>query len=424
MSQESTTRNTSVIWLLMGILFTNIGNAVHILTLAKWTYDLTGSSKVFGGALAFEQLAGFGMGIIAGPIVDRLSPIKAVVWIDLIRGVLVTIVGLLTLYFPSIGLVYWMILAIQMGKPFYKSGLFALEIHLVPETIRTNYNARTVSFMQIGALSGVWLAGFLISRSEVQWGFVINGISFIGSAISLSIAERINGDDILITTTSEFDRGLKPYWLKATQVIFEEWASAFRLLNKKKDLAVAIILNSFDTALPQIFNVLLIPLVALKLKNEVFWISGLDSSFSIGAGIAGFAIGGWINKNGIRFGVCLGLGLQAISLILLWFFDHSLFIAISCACFGIFNTISWTSWQTWLQRQLSREDRGKVAILRHMSNSALTALCVLIAGFLAIKGTHLIIVFAALCAFCAFSGSLLFFREGSVNSLRVKRGIN
>lgn len=402
-------------WLLLtGIFATNMGNAMHILVLGKWIFDLTGSAKAFGGALAFEQVMGFIIGLLAGPLVDRLSPARAVIWTDFFRGILVLICGGLTFAIPELGVLYLMILAIQMGKPFYKSGIFAAEIQLIPEERRAHYNSRTVTFMQAGSFVGMWMAGILISLSMTRWGFVLNGLSFFASAASLLLAEKFVGST---ESASEAQVSTMEAHIQSKGLVqgffagfVRDWLEVIKILREKKEIAVAFLLNSFDMALPQVFNVLLVPLVALKLQNQPFWISGLDSAFAVGAGLSGLIAGSWIISKGIRFGAWAGLLMQSLGFVFISYFQQEVLIVVACFLFGFFNTISWSAWQTWLQKNVTKSERGKLSVVRHMSNSALTAIVVLIAGHLITIGVSETALFAAACAFVASSLTLLFFR--------------
>lgn len=107
--------------LLSGILATNFGNASHILLVGKYLFDLTGSAKSFGLALAFEQVMALCATLLAGPLVDRWNPYRTLVITEILRGLLVSSVGLIVLTNPSALWIYAMILAIQLGRPFYKS---------------------------------------------------------------------------------------------------------------------------------------------------------------------------------------------------------------------------------------------------------------------------------------------------------------
>lgn len=364
-------------FILLGLLLTNLGNALHLLVLGKFLYDLFGSSAVFGGAIAIEQILAVVITIIAGPIVDQWNPVRSVVWTDTLRGVFISTASVLLFLQPSLVFVYAMILVIQMGKPFYKSGIFATEIHLITEDRRAHFNSYSVSVMQLGAFLGMGLAGLIITYSDTRWGFLINGFSFLLSALCVHLASHYQNEKYDHTPSKKLSFGSDFF-----RSFVKDWMAMVEILKAKKVFLPVLLINSIDHALPQAFNVLLVPLVVFKLMNQSYWLSALDSCFAIGAILAGLVAGKYILKLGLRTGVMHGLMIQSLAFGLIYFTASSALLIVACLLFGLGNTISWTAWQTWMQNNSTKTERGKISLFRHLIISGFTAALIPVVTFL------------------------------------------
>ena len=246
-------------YLLSGIFLTSAGTATHLLVLGKYLFDLTGSAKAFGGAVAFEQLVSIFAAFLAGPLVDRAISSKFFLVSESIRGIIVTLCSVVLFKSSNLMAVYIMIFAIQIGKPFYKSGLFVVETEIFSKEQLPKYNGRSVTSMQLGSFLGIWIGGLLIIQDIPVVGFSLNGISFLSSGICMALATR----------KSSLNRPSEPM----TSFV-SDWKVMIRMIQGQKSIVSASLLGSIDYALPNLFNILLAPLVFFKLSNDSLWFNG------------------------------------------------------------------------------------------------------------------------------------------------------
>lgn len=250
--------------------------------------------------------------------------------------------------------------------------------------------------MQVGSFLGIWFGGWLIYRKHVPMGFVINGLSFLASAMSLTIVTK----------------GRKPSAVSSKQTrILNDWREILQHFFREKKLLAASFIASADFVLPQAFNILLAPLVFYRFSDDPFWLSTLDSCFAAGAGAAGIFAGHFIHKKGIQVSSVLGFSLQAFSLLALALVTTKAQIIFAILLFGTANTLSWTSWQTWIQTHVKKAHRGRFSLVRHLINSLMTAACALLIGTVISSSLRQTIILASIFAFVSLIGSCLFFYE-------------
>ena len=397
--------------LLLGIFLTNIGNAIHILCLARFLFNSTGSSLIFGGTIVFEQIFAVGLSLIAGPFVDRSCPLKTVIFSDFVRGLLVCLIALVLLQKSSIVFICIMVTCIQMGKPFYKSGIFSSEIILIPEERRPDYNSLSASISQAGNFVGMAIAGFIISTMDSRWGLFMNGVSYLLSAMTVYFASKVARPNTLLLSSEKFSKNEKRLPQSSHIHRFTvDWMEAIIIIKKNLKLIPAFLIAGLDIALPQVFNVLLIPLVATKLNNTSFWISFLDSCFALGAIISGLIVGKFMMRKTIKFGAISGIGIQGLGFLITTFFNHPSILILACFLNGMGNTTSWSAWQTWMQSNIPGKERGRLTVIRHMSSSLVTAGCVTLVSL----GEHNSYFYGALLAaiipFLSILGIISFFQ--------------
>lgn len=354
-------------YLLSGIFLTSAGTATHLLVLGKYLFDLTGSAKAFGGAVAFEQLVSIFAAFLAGPLVDRAISSKFFLVSESIRGIIVTLCSVVLFKSSNLMAVYIMIFAIQIGKPFYKSGLFVVETEIFSKEQLPKYNGRSVTSMQLGSFLGIWIGGLLIIQDIPVVGFTLNGISFLSSGICLALATR----------KSSLNRPSEPM----TSFV-SDWKVMIRMIQGQKSIVSASLLGSIDYALPNLFNILLAPLVFFKLSNDSLWLSLLDSSFALGAAIGGLILGRFVNQFGLRKAALWGFTLQALSFLLLFLDKPKFVFPMAIFFFGFGNSLSWSGWQGWLQTNISKPHRAKFSIFRQMITTSITAIFALLIGYL------------------------------------------
>lgn len=407
-----TNRRSSEFLLLTAILFTNLGNACHLLVLGKFLFDLTGGIRSFGQALVLEQVFAIAVSLVAGAFIDRWPVVRSVVLTEALRGLAVIASGLLLWVSPGVALIYLMILAIQIGRPFYKSGYFALEIALIQRDRLPHYNSRSVSFMQLGSILGMWIAGAFIAWQIPVWGFVLNGLTFLISAVCTHFAGK-DFDQATGWSPSSAQVGSCSAQAGVFSSIVTDWKRALAIAREDLRLVGGLVLGGLDFALAQVFNVLLILIVMTRLSGDAFWLSALDSGFAVGAMLVGSFAGYLVQWRGKAFAILFGISMQTLCFVILGIGENGISLLLGAALLGAANTVSWTGWQTWLQEKAPKNVRGKISVLRHLITSVTVAAFVAMASRLEGRGLEFV---AGAIFFIAgtwvIATTIFFFTEG------------
>lgn len=401
-----TPQRTRAGWLLVGVLGTTIGDGLHTITVGRLLYDQTGSATAFGGLIVFEQLLTLLTQLVAGPWIDRRSPRLTGIGVEALRGSLICGASIALFLRPSdLSLaVVVMAIAIKVGRPFYRSSIFALSPLAVAPSRLARFNASLSMCQQGGALLGVAIAGPLFFAFGAPAAFFVNGLSFLFSAATITFVAV----------------DVEPHQSAATSML-GNWTEILLLLRRAPGLSWHIIISGFDQLGVAMFNLMLMPIVATRCGDSAYWLSLLDGAYAVGAIVAGLlpSVGA---GRGARIAIALGISGQTAGFALLAFCENRYVTVAVAAAIGAAATLSWTAAMTTLQLRARGPIKGRIAILRGASTAVSTALIVPTLGRLAhVSLTAALLSSSAVCL--AFA--LLVFergREGALGSALLGEG--
>lgn len=176
-------KDFSLLW--AGRVVSNVGDAVHNLALMWVVYELTGSAGITGMIAMASTLPRVLLGTIGGSCVDRWNRKLIVVGTDVLRGGLVCVLAYITwkgvLTAPILAAIT---IVMSMCAAFFNPAISATIPNIVRKDVLTKANSLDNISMQISLIVGFAIGGGLISSIGVPMAFLVNGISFILSAIS------------------------------------------------------------------------------------------------------------------------------------------------------------------------------------------------------------------------------------------------
>ncbi|WP_054950387.1 MFS transporter [Numidum massiliense] len=353
-------------WLLAATLVTTVGNGMHTLATGKLLYDSTGSVAAFGAVIIFEQVISFLMQVVAGPKVDRSDPKRTCVQVELIRGGL--LIGFALAMLVSHNVFLWimlMTLSIKVTQPFYRAATFALAPAVMSSESLGRFNGYSNICLQGGQLLGVALAGVVIHYWGAPAAFLINGVTFIFSAVSISFITVPHAEIVRAT-------GMSPRisWKQ----LLKEWREFFLLLRREIGLGWHLMLNTVDSLAVILFNLVLVPLVAVRYGGSAYWLSIVDGAFAVGAMATAVVVAPLTNRWGSHTTVVIGVGGQAVCFLLLGLTDQTWLTLGLTFGIGACNTISWTVLMTTLQlRVQGRPIKGRIGTARNLLTSVTAA---------------------------------------------------
>jgi len=325
--------------LLAGSTLFNLASGCYTITLGQALFEKSGSVSAFTGVVMIEFIVPVLLGAVAGSMADRFNPavvcaVASVVPALSLIAYLVAPAGLLVVGGLAIGLI------INLVRPFYRAGIFAVGPRSLDPADLPRYNMRWTVSVQAGQIVGGGVAGAFLWVAGPNWAFLAAAASFAVGAYALASA-RWTMSTRLDDDSAADDTG---------------WGSVLREAISSTRSVLSLLLLGVDFLTIAAFNVALAPLVNRLYENEI-WLGILDVCFAVGAvvapvlwtrcasmvstrqavtsgfgiQIAGFAtiafameLGGAVGQSGVPFGaLLLGLGVavsssQQVSILQTW----------------------------------------------------------------------------------------------------------
>lgn len=184
--QDSVGRNFAL--LLAGNLVSILGSSVYLIVVILYLKDATESAAMLGFYNFVALLPTVLLGPFAGAIIDRWSCRAALIVSDGARGVLMLLLAAIALV-PG-GIRIWHILLITamsgMSHAFFQPAVLAIIPQIVPDAALKQANALRTGSTQIGNLVGNAVGGVVYALVGFVPVLVVNGLSFIVSAVQES----------------------------------------------------------------------------------------------------------------------------------------------------------------------------------------------------------------------------------------------
>lgn len=170
--------------LLSGQLISQIGDKFYLLALSYWVLESTRSAAMMGMVLFFSLLPQTIMGFVAGAVVDKFDRKWIMITTDLLRGGVVLVLALL--FYLEAANVLWIIVAqilLSLNTAFFDPCIPAVIPQIVPSGRLAQANAQTQLIRGLSTVLGPVLGGIAVGVFGYVFVFVLNGLSFILSAL-------------------------------------------------------------------------------------------------------------------------------------------------------------------------------------------------------------------------------------------------
>lgn len=169
--------------LIGGQLVSQVGDKFHMIALAFWVLDATGSSAKMGAVLAASLIPSLILGLFSGAFIDRYPRKFILVGTDVIRGVVLLIFAWLMVT-GQMG--FYLILVLQVmlsiNAAFFDPAVPATIQQIVDKDRLGRANAIHQSVNSLAMIGGAALGGIAVSALGYVWIFGLNGLSFLISA--------------------------------------------------------------------------------------------------------------------------------------------------------------------------------------------------------------------------------------------------
>ncbi|WP_433750861.1 MFS transporter [Falsibacillus pallidus] len=361
-------KNRDFLLLWSGNTVSVFGNRLYMIALMWYIAERTGSSVALGLSVLCFTIPTVLLSPVAGVLSDRNFKKQMLISTDILNGLLMIGMSFLILSdsFPLVWLYLLMILSSSVSA-FFSPAIYSTVPLIVGKDQLAKANSLTQMTTQMSNILGPAIGGTLIAFTDMWILFLINGISFLLSALTESFI-RVPILDMKNRQTKfkeQFKEGIQYIW---------HFGPLLHLI------AVGGILINFFLAPLQVYITLICSQI---LKTSASMMGFIDASISVGA-LAGSLLILWnVFKNKTAM-VIFGLSIEGIALLIAGLFLQSYFALISFAFilgFGI--SLASVGISTLFQTLVPDDKRGRVG-------SVLTALSTFIVPIGTLFGSFII----------------------------------
>ena len=254
--------------LLTGSTMFNLASGCYTITLGQALFEKSGSVSAFTGIVVIEYIVPVILGALAGSMADRINPAVVCAVASIIPALsliayLVAPAGVLVVAGVAIGLV------INLVRPFYRAGIFAVGPRSLDPADLPRYNMRWTVSVQAGQIVGGAVAGVFLWAAGPKWAFLAAAVAYAMAAYALASARSA------MSTTPDEDGATDD----------TGWGSVLREAISSTRSVLSLLLLGVDFLTIAAFNVALAPLVHRLYGNES-WLGILDVCFAAGAVVA------------------------------------------------------------------------------------------------------------------------------------------
>lgn len=189
-------RNRPFSLLALAALFSRFGDVLAGLGFLFATYELTGSKTLTTGVAVAEVLPYLLFGLVGGALSDLLPKLRVMVATDVLRAVVQTVT---TILFATGLAGYPVLLAVvfllQLGGCFFNPCSRSVIVQVVGQDGRVAANSVLSVVDNLSLIVGPLLATAILTATGVTAFFVIDGVTYVISAIALAVMVRAAGAD-------------------------------------------------------------------------------------------------------------------------------------------------------------------------------------------------------------------------------------
>jgi len=179
-------RNFVLLW--QGQLVSQLGSQAFAIAMMFWLKHQTHSASLMGLLMMLSMLPAVILGPIAGAVADHYSRRKIIIWCDLLCGLAVcTLAALMILdQETEVVLTALFVVAVLVGiiKSFFTPAIGAAIPDIVPESNLAAANSMNQASVQISTFVGQGLGGYLFLILGAPILFLIDGLTYLFSALS------------------------------------------------------------------------------------------------------------------------------------------------------------------------------------------------------------------------------------------------
>lgn len=345
--------NKDYVLLWQGQFVSKLGSQLFLLASVLWIKRATESASILGLIGAVSSIIAISLGPFSGTFADRHSRKWIIVFTDFLSGVVVISLAVVAFMWPqNISLiVFTMVVTSGMNtalRSFFGPAISASIPDIVPKEKLSAANSLGQFSTQISSLFGKGLGGVLFTMMGAPVLFLINGLSFIFSAIS----------EYFITIPQEIPEKKKG---TETQKFKNDLIEGFNFIWHKKGLKHLVLLSAFLSFFTTPIILLLPFFVEDFLKAGDQWYGFIMAVYGLGA-LVGYFIAAVVRleKKNRSFALIGCMVLEASSYGILGFVRIPLLALGLATIAGMVNGYIMVNITTILQVTTPSKIRGRV----------------------------------------------------------------
>ena len=368
------TSNFLLLW--QGQFISMLGDVIYGIALGFWVLAVTGSTVLMGTLMAATTLPKVLVSPFAGVWVDRMDRKRLLIVMDLVRGLLIVLVGVAAYGgFIRIWMVFFAGIILGICGAFFTPTVHAL----IPDIVSQSKLMKANSFLgmiQTGSnIIGNSVGGFLFQICGAPLMFLFNGFSYMVSGF-LEIFLKI-------PRIEQVGESACPH-TQARQHFFRDMKEGYLFVWRFGGLRYLLIMISFINFILCTAMVLLLPLYQMT-KSLGPTKYGISMAFLAGGLLVGMVITSVLKistgKKMLFFVVCVII--SSLCFILFAVIENFALMVTLIFMGGIFIAMIIVLIHSIIQLTVPQEIRGKVFALINMCTQALMPLGMILGGILA-----------------------------------------
>lgn len=177
--------NKDFILMLQGNAFSALGDVLYSVAIGYWVYDATGSNTLMGLMSSISMFMTMFLSPFTGSIVDKCNRKAIIVGMDVIRGIIMLVIGGLALTDAlSVPVVLVAAALASTCSVFFSPAVSTFLLDIIPHNDMVRGQSVSQGISTLISLVGKAVSGALVAFLGVPLIIVLNGISYLISAFT------------------------------------------------------------------------------------------------------------------------------------------------------------------------------------------------------------------------------------------------
>lgn len=210
--------NRDYLLILQGNAVSAFGDLLYSVAIGYWVYEQTGSSALMGLMSSISMFVVMFLSPFSGTIIDRINRKSVIVGADMIRGVIMLLVGALAFSGRlSVPVVLLAAFCASLCSVFFSPAISTTLIDVIPHDDMVRGQSIHSGIVSLINLVGKAFSGTLVALLGVPFIVVINGVCYLISALTeifIRVPKTSNQDETVSPKTIllGIGRGFQAIW--------------------------------------------------------------------------------------------------------------------------------------------------------------------------------------------------------------------